>query len=158
MSTGAKNASGPFAWAPGAIILFLALAGAVAITNHHETGTGRAANTSIPLTGYGDFAAARGTVLWNSGQQGWHVQLAGLPPIPSFYRYRIWAVSADGNLHDCGELLTQADDTARHLILSGNMLPSLQGFAVTIEPSGTRPTAPSTPAVLISPGIAPADD
>jgi len=146
------------AWAAAAAIAILAVVGSAAITGQTETIVVRDARPDqrdlhIALTGYGDFASATAHVLWDSGQRGWYIQAAGLPALPETHRYRVWAVSADGELYDCGELPLRPGGFARRFVQPGDDLDSMQGFAVTVEPAGTSPTAPSTPAVLISPAL-----
>jgi anti-sigma-K factor RskA len=91
--------------------------------------------------------------LWDSGQRGWYVQADGLPALPSSHRYRVWAVDADGVVHDCGELPLSAGGAARRFVQPGDGIDSMLGFALTVEPAGTSPEAPSTPAVLFSPAL-----
>ncbi len=146
------------AWAAAAGIVLLAIAGTAGTTALRESVVVRDARPEsgalyIPLNGYGDYAAAKGGVLWDSGQRGWYVQADGLPALPSSHRYRVWAVDADGVVHDCGELPLSAGGAARRFVQPGDGIDSMLGFALTVEPAGTSPEAPSTPAVLISPAL-----
>ena len=155
------QASGPFgyaAWAAAAAIVLLALVGASATTRQRENVVVRDMRSepkdlSVPLTGYGDYAGVKASVLWDSGQRGWYVQAAGLPDLPPSHSYRVWAVCTDGNLHDCGELPLRHGGLARRFVQPGDAINSMQGFAVSIEPAGASPTAPTSPAVLISAGL-----
>lgn len=157
-ATQAPRHSAYSAWAAAAAIVLLALAGASATTRLKESVVVRDArpgsgNLFIPLEGYGDFAAAKGSVLWDSGQRGWFVQAAGLPELPASHRYRVWAVCAEGGVHDCGELPLRMGGLARRFVQPGDGMDSMQGFAVSIEPAGSLPAAPTSPAVLISSGL-----
>ena len=105
------------------------------------------------LGGYGDYAAVKATVLWDSGQRGWYVQADGLPALPDTHCYRVWAVDAGGTVHDCGELPLSTGGLARQFVQPGGGIASMQGFAVSIEPAGSSPSAPTSPAVLISAGL-----
>lgn len=157
----ATTESRPFgwrAWTAAAAIVLLALAGTAGITTQQETVVVRDSRTDarslhIPLSGYGEYAGAKANVLWDSGQRGWYVQAAGLPDLPPTHRYRVWAIDAAGEVHDCGELPRRPDGRARRFVQPGEAIESMQGFAVTVEPAGTNPEAPSTPAVLISPAL-----
>jgi len=157
----ATTAIHPFgwrAWTAAAAIALLALAGTAGITAQQETVVVRdsrpdARSLHIPLSGYGEYADAKANVLWDSGQRGWYVQAAGLPDLPPTHRYRVWAIGEAGELHDCGELPRRPDGLARRFVIPGEAIESMQGFAVTVEPAGTNPEAPSTPAVLISPAL-----
>jgi hypothetical protein len=133
----------------------LALAGTSATTRQKESVVVRDLRPHpgmlhIPLAGYGDYAGVKANVLWDSGQRGWYVQAGGLPALPLTHRYRVWAIDAGGNVHDCGELPLRRGGLARRFVQPGDSLDSMQGFAVTIEPAGRTPAAPSGPAVLIS--------
>ena len=155
------QASRPFgyaAWAAAAAIVLLALVGASATTRQKENVVVRdmraePQNLTVPLEGYGDYAGVRANVLWDSGQRGWYVQAAGLPELPSTHSYRVWAVCADGKLHDCGELPLRHGGLARRFVQPGDAINSMQGFAVSIEPADSLPTVPTSPAVLISAGL-----
>jgi anti-sigma-K factor RskA len=156
--TPANRLFGWSAWAAAAGIVLLALAGTAGTTALRESVVVRdvrpeARTLYIPLNGYGDYAAAKGCVLWDSGQRGWYLQADGLPALPSSHRYRVWAIDADGAVHDCGELPLSAGGAARRFVQPGDGIDSMQGFALTVEPAGTSPEAPSTPAVLISPAL-----
>lgn len=150
--------SGISAWAAAAAVVLLALAGASLTTRQTESVVVRDARPGahdlfIPLEGYGDYAGAKGSVLWDSGQRGWYVQAAGLPELPSTHRYRVWAVCAEGKVHDCGELPLRHGGLARRFVQPGDEINSMQGFAVSIEPAGFAPAVPTSPAVLISAGL-----
>lgn len=155
------QASRPFgyaAWAAAAAIVLLALVGASATTRQKENVVVRDVRAepqdlTVPLEGYGDYAGVKANVLWDSGQRGWYVQAAGLPELPSSHSYRVWAVCADGKLHDCGELPLRHGGLARRFVQPGDAINSMQGFAVSIEPADSAPTAPTSPAVLISAGL-----
>lgn len=151
----APGSGRPSAWAAAAAVVLLALAGASAATRQKESVVVRDArpdpeNLFIPLEGYGDFGAARGSVMWDSGQRGWYVQAAGLPGLPPTHRYRVWAVCAAGRVHDCGELPLHRGGLARRFVQPIDAIDSMQGFAVSIETAGSTPAAPTSPAVLIS--------
>jgi anti-sigma-K factor RskA len=154
-----EAASSPgLGWAAAAAITVLALAGAATTTSQKESVIVRDArpathNQFIPLAGYGDFAGVKANVLWDSGQRGWYVQAGGLPILPPAYAYHVWAVCSKGDLHDCGELPLRADGSARRFVQPLSEIDSMMGFAVSIEPVGAKPAAPSTPAVLISPAV-----
>lgn len=146
------------AWAAAAAIILLALAGTSGVTRQKETVIVRDARPEgrglfIPLTGFGDFGGVHAAVLWDSGQRGWYVQADGLPNLPSTHTYRVWAVCADGNLHDCGELPLRAGGTARRFVQPSDNINSMQGFVVSIERAGQAGPIPTSPAVLISPGL-----
>ena len=143
------------AWAAAAAIVLLAVAGTSATTRQKESVVVRDARPNpmalhIPLTGYGDYAGAKANVLWDSGQRGWYVQAEGLPSLPDSHRYRVWAIDSGGEVHDCGELPLRSGGLARRFVQPGDAIDSMQGFAVTVEPAGSRPAAPTSPAVLIS--------
>ncbi|MEX1111525.1 MAG: anti-sigma factor [Chthoniobacterales bacterium] len=153
----ASRPFGPTAWAAAAAVVLLALVGAAATTRQKESVVVRDARQNpqelnMPLEGYGQYAEVKAGVLWDSGQRGWYVQAAGLPELPPTHHYRVWAVCAGGKVHDCGELPLRRG-LARHFVQPGDALDSMQGFAVSIEPAGGAPTAPSSPAVLISAGL-----
>ena len=146
------------AWAAAAAIILLALAGTSGVTRLKETVIVRDARPEgrglfIPLTGFGDFGGVHATVLWDSGQRGWYVQADGLPNLPSTHAYRVWAVCADGNLHDCGDLPLRPGGTARRFVQPNDDMNSMQGFVVSIERLDEAGTMPTSPAVLISPGL-----
>lgn len=147
------------AWAAAAAIILLALAGTSGVTNQKESVVVRDARPDerglfIPLTGYGEFGGVHASVLWDSGQRGWYVQADGLPALPTTHTYRVWAVCADGNLHDCGELPLRVGGTARRFVQPGDNINSMQGFVVSVErANGPAATMPTSPAVLISPGL-----
>jgi anti-sigma-K factor RskA len=156
--TPANRLFGWSVWAAAAGIVLLALAGTAGTAALQKSIVVRdvrpeARTLYIPLNGYGDYAAAKGGVLWDSGQRGWYVQADGLPALPSSHRYRVWAVDADGVVHDCGELPLSAGGAARRFVQPGDGIDSMLGFALTVEPAGTSPEAPSTPAVLFSPAL-----
>ena len=143
------------AWAAAAAIVLLVLAGASATTRQKESVVVRDTRVNpqdltVALEGYGDYADVKANVLWDSGQRGWYVQAHGLPELPASHCYRVWAVDADGAVHDCGDLPLRAGGLARRFVLPGDSIKSMQGFAVSIEPAGSAPSAPTSPAVLIS--------
>jgi len=143
------------AWAAAAAIFVLALAGTSFTTQQKASVVVRDVRPNpvaqhIPLTGYGDYAEVKATVLWDSGQRGWYVQAEGLPALPASHRYRVWAIDAGGEVHDCGELPLRHGGLARRFVQPGDAIDSMQGFAVTIEPADSAPAAPTSPAVLIS--------
>jgi len=144
--------------AAAAAIFLLALVGASVTTRQKENVLVRdmraeSQDLTVPLEGYGDYAGVKANVLWDSGQRGWYVQAAGLPDLPSSHSYRVWAVCADGKLHDCGELPLRKGGLARRFVQPGDAIDSMQGFAVTIEAADSLPSAPTSPAVLISAGL-----
>ena len=143
------------AWAAAAAIALLALAGTSATTRQKESVVVRDVRPNplaphIAMTGYGDYADAKANVLWDSGQRGWYVQAEGLPSLPDSHRYRVWAIDGNGEVHDCGELPVRSGGLARRFVQPDDAIDSMQGFAVTIEPAGSMPAAPTSPAVLIS--------
>jgi anti-sigma-K factor RskA len=145
-------------WAAAAAVVLLALAGASATTRQKESVVVRDVrenpqDLSILLTGYGDYAGVKANVLWDSGQRGWYVQASGLPALPATHRYHVWAVCAEGKVHDCGELPLRRGGLARRFVQPGDAINSMQGFAVSIEPAGRAASAPTSPAVLISAGL-----
>jgi anti-sigma-K factor RskA len=145
-------------WAAAAAVVLLALAGASATTRQKESVVVRDVrenpqDLSIPLAGYGDYAGVKANVLWDSGQRGWYVQASGLPALPATHRYHVWAVCAEGKVHDCGELPLRRGGLARRFVQPGDAINSMQGFAVSIEPAGRAASAPTSPAVLISAGL-----
>jgi len=156
-----RQASRPFgyaAWAAAAAILLLALVGASATTRQKENVVVRdmrpePKGLTMSLEGYGDYARVKANVLWDSGQRGWYVQAAGLPDLPSTHSYRVWAVCADGKLHDCGELPLRRGGLARRFVQPGDAINSMRGFAVSIESADSLPSTPTSPAVLISAGL-----
>jgi anti-sigma-K factor RskA len=146
------------AWAAAAAVVLLVLAGASATTKQKESVVVRDArdnpqDLNVPLEGYGDYAGVKANVLWDSGQRGWYVQAEGLPQLPSSYAYRVWAVDENGAVHDCGDLPTRARGMARRFVQPGDGIDSMMGFAVSVEPVGSSPAAPTSPAVLISAGL-----
>jgi anti-sigma-K factor RskA len=154
----ASQPSGYTAWAAAAAVVLLALAGASATTRQKESVVVRDVrenpqDLSIPLAGYGDYAGVKANVLWDSGQRGWYVQASGLPALPATHRYHVWAVCAEGKVHDCGELPLRHGGLARRFVQPGDAINSMQAFAVSIEPAGSAPSAPTSPAVLISAGL-----
>ena len=157
-SNATSHPSGYAAWAAAAAVVLLALAGASATTRQKESVVVRDVrenpqDLTVPLAGYGDYAGVKANVLWDSGQRGWYVQASGLPGLPATHRYRVWAVCAEGNVHDCGELPLRPGGLARRFVQPGDAIDSMQGFAVSIEPAGSAPSAPTSPAVLISSGL-----
>jgi len=150
-----SHSSGFAAWAAAAAVVLLVLVGATAATRQKESVVVRDVrenphNLTVPLTGYGDYAGVKANVLWDSGQRGWYVQAEGLPALPASHRYRVWAIDAGGDVHDCGELPLRQGGLARRFVQPGDGINSMQGFAVTIEPADSAPAAPTSPAVLIS--------
>ena len=143
------------AWAAAAAIVLLVLAGASATTRQKESVVVRDTRVNpqdltVALEGYGDYADVKANVLWDSGQRGWYVQAHGLPELPASHCYRVWAVDADGAVHDCGDLPLRHGGLARRFVQPGDSINTMQGFAVSIEPVGSAPSAPTSPAVLIS--------
>ena len=143
------------AWAAAAAIVLLVLAGASATTRQKESVVVRDTRVNpqdltVALEGYGDYADVKANVLWDSGQRGWYVQAHGLPELPASHCYRVWAVDADGAVHDCGDLPLRHGGLARRFVQPGDSIDSMQGFAVSIEPAGSAPSAPTSPAILIS--------
>ena len=143
------------AWAAAAAVVLLVLAGASATTRQKESVVVRDTRVNpqdltVALEGYGDYADVKANVLWDSGQRGWYVQAHGLPELPASHCYRVWAVDADGAVHDCGDLPLRHGGLARRFVQPGDSINSMQGFAVSIEPTGSAPSAPTSPAVLIS--------
>lgn len=146
---------GRAAWAAAAVIVLLALAGTSGITSGQENVVvvDSRENPVVlfePLGGYDDFQQARMAVLWDSGQRGWHVQASDLPALPDSHHYRLWAVDADGVLHDCGDAPARGGGSGHRFVRPLTPINSMQGFVVTIEPADTLPTNPSSPAVLTS--------
>ena len=146
------------AWAAAAAIALLALVGASATTRQKESVIVRDSRAepqdlSVSLEGYGDYAGVKANVLWDSGQRGWYVQASGLPALPNSHCYRVWAVDAGGVVHDCGELPLRRGGLARRFVQPGDAIDSMQGFAVSVESAGSAPSAPTSPAVLISAGL-----
>jgi len=146
------------AWAAAAAIVLLALAGAAGTTARKESVVVRDARPDagtpfVALSGYGDFRAAKASVVWDSGQRGWWMQAEGLPKLPATHRYRVWAVGENDNeVFDCGEL-PAANGCARVFLSPDSRVVSMRGFAVSVEPAGSRPAAPGTPMVLITPAL-----
>jgi anti-sigma-K factor RskA len=146
------------AWAAAAAIALIALVGASATTRQKESVVVRDSRAepqelAVSLEGYGDYAGVKANVLWDSGQRGWYVQASGLPALPNSHCYRVWAVDAGGVVHDCGELPLRRGGLARRFVQPGDAIDSMQGFAVSVEPAGNAPSAPTSPAVLISAGL-----
>lgn len=146
------------AWVAAVVIVLLALAGTSGITSGQENvlvldSRDNPAVLFEPLGGYGDFSEARIAVLWDSGQRGWHVQANNLPALPDSHHYRFWVVDADGVLHDCGDAPASGGGSGHRFVRPQTPINSMQGFVVTIEPTGTQPTSPSSPAVLTSPSL-----
>ena len=153
-----SNSPGYGAWAAAAAVVLLALAGASATTRQKESVVVRDArenpqDLTVALAGYGDYAGVKANVLWDSGQRGWYVQASGLPELPASHRYRVWAVCAESKVHDCGELPLRHGGLARRFVQPGDAIDSMQGFAVSVEPAGSAPAAPTSPAVLLSAGL-----
>lgn len=156
--TETAQAFGWSAWAAAAVIVLLALAGTSGITSGQEKvlvldSRENPAVQFEPLGGYGDFQQARMAVLWDSGQRGWHVQATDLPALPESHQYRLWAVDADGVLHDCGDAPASGGGNGHRFVRPLTPINSMQGFIVTIEPAGIQPNSPSSPAVLTSPSL-----
>lgn len=146
------------AWAAAAAIALLALAGAAGTTARKESVVVRDVRTDagapfVALSGYGDFSAARASVIWDSGQRGWWMQAEGLPALPATHRYRVWAIGEnDSDVFDCGEL-PLANGCARVFLFPDSRVSSMRGFAVSVEPAGSELTSPGTPMVLITPAL-----
>ena len=154
-ATEAKQSHGYSAWAAAAAVVLLVLVGASATTRQKESVVVRDMRPNphdlhVMLGGYGDYAGVKASVLWDSGQRGWYVQAEGLPELPVTHSYRVWAVDARGAVHDCGELPQRDGGLVRRFVQPGSGIDSMQGFAVSIEPVGSAPSAPTSPAVLIS--------
>jgi len=154
----AKQSTPWSAWAAAAAIALLALVGASATTRQKEHVVVRDSreqpmSLAVPLEGYGDYADVKANVLWDSGQRGWYVQASGLPALPSSHCYRVWAVDAEGAVHDCGELPLRRGGLARRFVQPGDGITSMQGFAVSVEPADSVPSVPTSPAILISAGL-----
>ena len=158
-----SNASDDFAfgwpaWAAAAAVVLLALAGAAGTTARRESVVVRDARPDagtpfVALSGYGDFSAAKASVIWDSGQRGWWMQAEGLPALPATHRYRVWAIGEnDSEVFDCGEL-PAANGCARVFLSPDPRVGSMRGFAVSVEPAGSESTAPGTPMVLITPAL-----
>jgi anti-sigma-K factor RskA len=147
------------AWAAAAAVALLAIAGTASTTARKESVVVRddrvvPGSPFVELAGYGDFGKSVATVLWDSGQRGWWLQAFGLPKLPSTYRYHVWAVCGNnGALYDCGELPPSRDGQVRTFLQPDQGITSMCGFVVTVEPSSYRGSAPSSPAVLITPGL-----
>ncbi|MEX1044938.1 MAG: anti-sigma factor [Chthoniobacterales bacterium] len=146
------------AWAAAAAVVLLALAGTAATTEQTESIVVRDMRQDpdvlfLQLSGYGDYAGTKACVLWDSGQRGWYLQAGGLPELPASHSYRVWAVDAGGVVHDCGALPRRTGGLARHFVQPDGDIDSMQGFAISIEPAGSAPSAPTSPAVLISAGL-----
>jgi len=146
------------AWAAAAAIALLALVGASETTARKESVVVRDARPDagapfVALDGYGEFANAKASVVWDSGQRGWWMQAEGLPSLPATHRYRVWAVGdQDGEIYDCGELPT-ANGCSRVFLAPDPAIGSMRGFAVSVEPAGSKPQSPGTPMVLITPAL-----
>ena len=146
------------AWAAAAGIALLALAGAAGTTARKESVVVRDARPDagapfVALDGYGDYAKAKASVVWDSGQRGWWMQAEGLPALPATHRYRVWAVGEnDSEIFDCGEL-PAANGCARIFLSPDPRVGSMRGFAVSIEPAGAKPASPGTPVVLLTPAL-----
>lgn len=155
----AERTRGWSAWAAAAAIVALAVVGAAATTRQTESVVVRderaeAGAPYVALTGYGDFSGSVASVLWDSGQRGWWLQAAGLPPLPPAYTYRVWAVGGDnGQVYDCGALLRHPDGLARRFLQPVGDISSMRGFAISIEPINATGSGPSSPAVLITPAL-----
>lgn len=147
------------AWAAAAAVVLLAIAGTASTTARKESVVVRddravPGSPFVELAGYGDFAKSVATVLWDSGQRGWWLQAFGLPELPASHRYHVWAVcGGSGTLYDCGELPRSRDGLVRAFLQPDQGLTSMCGFVVTVEPSSYRGPRPSSPAVLITPGL-----
>lgn len=146
------------AWAAAAAVVFLASVGMSETTARKESVVVRDARPDsgapfVALDGYGEFAKAKASVVWDSGQRGWWMQAEGLPALPATHRYRVWAIgSSDQEVYDCGELPT-AKGCGRIFLSPDPAVTSMRGFAVSVEPSGAKPKAPGTPMVLITPAL-----
>lgn len=146
------------AWAAAAAVVFLASVGMSETTARKESVVVRDARPDagapfVALDGYGEFAKARASVVWDSGQRGWWMQAEGLPSLPATHRYRVWTIGAsDNEVYDCGEL-PLANGCGRIFLKPDPAVTSMRGFAVSIEPSGAKPKAPGTPMVLITPAL-----
>lgn len=150
--------SGWGAWAAAAAVALLALAGAAGTTARKESVVVRDARPDagtpfVALDGYGEYAKAKASVVWDSGQRGWWMQAEGLPALPSTHRYRVWAIGENtGEVYDCGEL-PASGGYGRVFLSPDPRVGSMRGFAVSIESAGTNPKAPGTPAILITPAL-----
>jgi anti-sigma-K factor RskA len=146
------------AWAAAAAVALLALVGASETTARKESVVVRDARPDagapfVALDGYGEFAKAKASVVWDSGQRGWWMQAEGLPTLPATHCYRVWAIGEnDGEVYDCGEL-PAASGCGRVFLAPDPAIGSMRGFAVSVEPAGTKPQSPGTPMVLITPAL-----
>ena len=153
-----EHSSGWTAWAAAAAVALLAVVGVSETTARKESVVVRdvrpdAGAPFVALDGYGEFAKAKASVVWDSGQRGWWMQAGGLPSLPATHCYRVWAIGAtDGEVFDCGEL-PAADGCGRVFLKPDPEVTSMRGFAVSIEPAGTKPKIPGTPVVLITPAL-----
>lgn len=153
-----ENTSGWSAWAAAAAVAFLAIVGATVTTMGKESIVVRdtrkdAGSPFVALDGYGEFAKAKASILWDSGQRGWWIQADGLPSLPATHCYRVWAIGEnDGQVYDCGEL-PASKRCVRVFLQPDPAVTSMRGFAVSIEPAGRKPKSPGTPMVLITPAL-----
>ncbi len=153
-----ESSFGWAAWAAAAAVALLALVGAAETTARKESVVVRDARPDagapfVVLDGYGEFSEAKASVVWDSGQRGWWMQAEGLPALPATHRYRVWAIGEkDGEVYDCGEF-PAANGCGRVFLSPDPAVGSMRGFAVSVEPAGTKPQSPGTPMVLITPAL-----
>jgi len=72
--------------------------------------------------------------------------VSGLPDVPEGSAYQLWYVQADGSVAP-GPQFQTAEGAA---VLRAHADVPVVGAAVSVEPAGTRPAAPSTQPVLVS--------
>ncbi|MBJ7326318.1 MAG: anti-sigma factor [Chthoniobacterales bacterium] len=153
-----SGSNGLLAWAAAAMVALLAVAGGRSAAAQRESvvvrdARGDAGAPFVALSGYGDYAGAKASVLWDSGQRGWWMQAQGLPALPASHRYRVWAIGeGDGQIYDCGELPVAAG-YGRVFLQPGPAVTSMTGFAISVEPAGSKPATPGTPAILLTPAL-----
>lgn len=150
--------SGWSSWAAAAAVVVLAAGGLAGTSAGKESVVVRDARPDagapfVALGGYGDYAQAKASVVWDSGQRGWWMQASGLPVLPATHRYRVWAVGEDKDeVYDCGEL-PSSHGRGRVFLAPDPRVVSMRGFAVSIEPAGAKLQSPGNPVVLITPAL-----
>lgn len=101
----------------------------------------------VALHGVGPRPEASGRVIWNA-RAGGQVLVANLSSPPPGKTYELWAIAA-GRPRAAGVFGVDASGGATRRIAPGPGAPSVEMFAITLEPEGGVP-APTGPMVLAS--------
>jgi len=103
------------------------------------------------LKGAGETPAASGRVVFNAEQRQAIVVVRDLPKLPSGQLYRLWALTAKGEVVYCGQFDTQKAGTAVERLRTAQAPESLSvaEMRITQEVANTPPV-PKGPAVMTS--------